>query len=140
MNTTTETGLVLRMQRPVKPTEIVYLVLGTGALSYPWWAQADVKRLAGVGYEMVADPFEKATETDVVMIRYDDPSYPEGSGQTRTRVLSFQEILDAVGRAILKGYVYEKDAIAEDLGLCDAEQADIVLQLAVFGGDTPVYG
>jgi hypothetical protein len=36
--------------------------------------------------------------------------------------------------------VYEPDAIKDDLGYCDAIQADVVMQLAVFQREEPIYG
>lgn len=134
-------GLTLTIERELDPKEITYMVFGTGALTYPWWG--DVQWISVVdGEEFPIDDYadlDTAEPDDVLIFTHDNGDSPEGAMDQKTRV-TFREIAAAAGLAILKGYVYEADAIKEDLGLLDAEQADTVLQLAVLKVDKPVFG
>ena len=124
--------LTLKIEREVKPKEISGLIFGTGVHTYPWWVSLSIVP--------ERETIEDAQATDIFVIVVDDPEEPEGSGKTRRVERTMQQIADAAARAILKGYVYEQDAIKDDLGYCDAEQADCILQLAVLGGEETVYG
>ena len=118
--------LKLTIEREVNPKEIVDLIDGTGALSYPWWV--NVRFL---------DTGDAAADTRIEFT-VDHPNEPEGSGITLKVTKTIAEIVDAAAEAIKLGHVADKDAIREDLGYCDSEEADCVLQIAVFG--TIVYG
>lgn len=128
--------LSMTVTREVKPNEIVNLVWGTGALSYPWWRGASLRR--PVGKEMVLFAPAPAQPGDAILLTVDDPSHPEGSGRVRTKAVPLQKFADAASMAAVKGYIQGRDAINEDLGLCDATEADCVMQLAMFGN--LVYG
>lgn len=133
-------GLTLSITRDVEPKEISYLAFGTGALSYPWWKRVDWISVVD-GEEFPVDPvhgdLDTAEQDDYLVIFYDNPEDDEGTFRGKKKV-TFREIVAAAGIAIRKGYVREPDAIKEDLGMCDAEEADAVLQLAVFG--RVIYG
>lgn len=134
--------LRLNITREVEPKEIPYLVFGTGALSYPWWGRVTWLSVID-GEEFPVDTndvdWDTAEPTDVLIVTHDGPDSDEGAMDQQTR-LTFHDIVAAVALAVEHGYAYEKDAISEDLGLLDAEQADTVLQLAVFGGTSAVFG
>jgi hypothetical protein len=134
--------LRLNITREVEPKEIPYLVFGTGALSYPWWGRVTwVSVIDGEEFPVDVNgaDWDTAEPTDVLIITHDGPDSDEGAMDVKTR-LTFHDIIAAVAVAVEYDYVYEKDAISEDLGLLDAEQADTVLQLAVFGGTKAVFG
>lgn len=124
--------LMLKIEREVTPKEVAGLVFGTGVHTYPWWVSLDLVP--------ARQDIDQAQATDIFVIVVDDPEEPEGSGKTRRVERTMQQIIDAAAIGIRKGYVYEPDAIKTDLGYCDAEQADCVLQLAVLGGEETVYG
>lgn len=136
-------GLTLSITRDVEPKEISYLVFGTGALSYPWWKDVDwVCVVDGEEFPIEGEGYanlDTAEPDDYLIFQYDDPEDDEGTFRGKKKV-TFREVVAAAGIAIRKGYVREPDAIKEDLGMCDAEEADAVLQLAVFGGEDTVYG
>jgi hypothetical protein len=131
--------ITLKIEREVEPKEIAYLVFGTGALGYPWWGTVDW------GHEEDGEDFpieqggdlDTAEEDDYIILQHDARDDDEGDMTGKIR-LTFRQIATAAAAAIRKGYVREHDAIHEDLGLCDAEEADTVLQMAVFG--ELVYG
>lgn len=128
--------LKMTITRDVEPSEIVSLVWGAGALTMPWWHGASIRRWEG--NRLVSAPEDDVQPTDLLKLTVDDPEEPEGSGKVVSKSMPLQKIADAAGMAVIKGYVYEKDAIQEDLGYCDAIEADCVLQLAMFG--KVVYG
>lgn len=130
--------LRLSIERDVEPSEVTSLVFGTGALIYPWWGTARWMR-DGKRVPSDSDVLRDALVQDKIVLHYDRQEDEEGTLAGR-KTLTLQQIVDAAGTAIRKGYVYEKDAIGDDLGYCDAEQADIILQFAVFEVEEPVYG
>ncbi len=134
-------GLTMTITREVEPKEISYMVFGTGALSYPWWGRVDWVNVIDDEEFPVDDHSEldTAEPNDVLIITHDTEDDDEGTFKGKTR-LTFQQVVEAAAKAIRLGYVYDTDAIKEDLGMCDSEQADAVLQLAVFGGEKPVFG
>jgi len=131
--------MTMKIQREVEAKEIAYLVFGTGALGYPWWGGVEW------GHEEDGEDFpieqggdlDIAEEDDYIILKHDARDDAEGDMTGKTR-LTFAAITAAAAQAIRKGYVAERDAIYEDLGLCDAAEADAVLQMAVFG--ELVYG
>lgn len=129
--------LRLTIQRDVEPSEVTSLVFGTGALTYPWWGMTRWMRKGKRVQD--GDILRDAQQDDTILVHFDRKEDDEGTLAGR-KTLTLQQIVDAAGVAIRKGYVYEKDAIGDDLGFCDAEQADIILQLAVFEVEEPVYG
>jgi hypothetical protein len=128
--------LTLNIQRDVKPSEVTSLVFGTGALTMPWWHAAQWRRN---GKPFDGDILSDAEDGDTIWLRYDQEDAREGDGNGRVE-LTLQQLVDASAVAIRKGYVYEPDAIKDDLGYCDAIQADVVMQLAVFQREEPIYG
>lgn len=130
--------LTMRIEREVKPEEITGMIYGTGALSWEWWVECEWLR---DGERMFISDHEtsEALETDTFRVVVDDPDEKEGSGIHRIITLTMEDLVRAAALAIKAGHVYEKDAINEDLGYCDASEADCVLQWAVFGRE-PVYG
>lgn len=127
-----EGRLQLSVTREVEAKEIPYMVFGTGALSYPWWGRVDwISIVDDEEFPIEGYDFDVAEPTDVLVIRHDTEGDDEGTMKGKTR-LTFQQIVDAAASAIGSGHLYDKDA-QEDLGMCDSEQADVVLQLAVFG-------
>lgn len=132
------TTLTFKLEREVKPTEIAYLALGTGVGSYPWWDRINISLFVGSRYDTIADPFVNTNEHCVLIVRYDDPESAEGSGVQRTKVLTLQQVVDATTQAWGHLAAEAQRDMTEDLGLADAEAADVVLQFAVFG--EIVYG
>lgn len=144
--------LKLTIEREVKPTEVLSLVWGTGALSWTWWKGASIYRPITVDnvvrYELIEinDIFAEGAdirETDHIFVVVDDPDYEEGSGKTKTVNLSMQRIIHAASRAMRGDGARideesARDMRTEDLGYADAIAGDAVLQLAVFG--EIVYG
>lgn len=128
--------LTLNIQRDVKPSEITSLVFGTGALTMPWWHAAQWRRN---GKKVDGDILQDAEDGDTIYLRYDQENPLNGDGNGRVE-LTLQQLVDAAAVAIRKGYVYDSDAIKDDLGYCDALQADVVMQLAVFQVEEPIYG
>lgn len=131
--------ITMKIEREVEPKEISYLVFGTGALSYPWWGDVTWGHTED-DEDFIIDGLgnlEEAEEDDFLIIQHDARDDAEGDMTGKTRI-TFQEIAAAAAAAIGKSYVREPDAIKEDLGLCDAEEADAVLQMAVFG--EVIYG
>lgn len=128
--------LSMTITREVKPQEIVDLVWGTGALGMSWWHGASLRRRNNKQLILVSE--DDLREDDVFALMVDDPDEAEGSGRTLRKVLSFQKIADAASMAAVQGYVTDPDAIYNELGFCDALEADCILQLAVFG--RIVYG
>jgi hypothetical protein len=128
-----EENLALTLTREVEPKEVSYLVFGTGALSYPWWGRVEW----GTTMDGEDFPIDHTSDLDVAepgdyyIIRHDTKEDPEGSMKGRTR-LTAQQIVNAAAEAIRLGLIYDTDA-QQDLGMCDSEQADAVLQIAVFG-------
>lgn len=115
------------------------MVFGTGALSYSWWgnlqwhAQVDEENWGEV--ESYAD-LDVAEPTDKLFIRSWDG---EDEGGSKITEVTFAQIVAAVQSALSRGLLdVTSDGVTEDLGLFDANEADLVLQLAVFG--EPVYG
>lgn len=108
-------GLKLRVEveRDATLEEVQSLIWGTGALVHSWWG--------GVTQEGESFTFQ-----------HDDEDSEEGALDVRTTVTA-ADILDAAGRR-LSGAVAssdQRDAIQEDIGYLDADEADCVLQLAV---------
>ncbi len=114
----------LNINREVTNEEIINLIDGTGVLSWEWWRYVDIN---------------ENTQT-VTFTAYD--------GITDGEVLkdfevTFEEIIEAVSIATQYVSPYDSnavphslipdEAIFEDLGLCDAGEADCILQLAVYG-------
>lgn len=133
------TELKLTIEREVEPKEISYMLFGTGALSYGWWGRVDWVSVVD-GEEFPIDDYsnlEAAELDDFIVVQHDARDDNEGDMTGKIKV-TFRELVTAAGLAIRKGYVQETDAIKDDLGLCDAEEADAVLQMAVFG--ELVYG
>lgn len=133
------TGLKMTIEREVEPKEISYMVFGTGALGYGWWGRVDWVSVVD-GEEFPIDDYSQldiAEPDDFLIIQHDARDDDEGDMTGKIKV-TFREIVAAAALAIRKGNIAERDAISEDLGLCDAEEADAVLQYAVFG--ELVYG
>lgn len=139
----TPDDLTLNVTRAIEPKEVTYLVFGTGALSYSWWQR--------VTWQSVVDEDEDgepsygdvegradldiAESTDRLIITSWDG---EREGGKKVTTLTFQQVIDAVGKAWHNLPDWAQRDMAEDLGLADSEVADVVLQYAVFG--EPVYG
>lgn len=129
--------LKLTLERDVEPKEVTSLIYGTGALSWPWWRSA--RWMRGETQLLTRDYYtDQAQEYDWFEFVVDDPNEEGGSGVALTRALTMQDILTAAALAIREGLVNERDAINDDLGYCDAIEADCILQLAVLGSVT--YG
>jgi len=126
--------MTIKIPREVEPKEVAYMVFGTGALGYPWWGRVDWLHIEDGEIFPIEerDQLDIAEEEDVLDIRHDARDDAEGD-MTGKMLVSFPDIVKAFSRALRDGHIYERDAITEDLGLLDAEQADIVLQYAVFG-------
>jgi hypothetical protein len=132
--------LTMTIEREVKPEEIVNLVWGTGALSYSWWRGASLQRYSETRRRWLpVTNADEAQEGDAFVFTVDDPEEDEGSGRTKKIRRTMRQIIQAAAEEIKAKRVYDSDAIGEDLGYCDAPQADCVLQRACFGGD-PIYG
>jgi hypothetical protein len=124
--------------RAVTPYEAYGLIIGTGALTWPWWKSVNVIRRNGpvtttLGYDERED---KDAWTGDEIFHISSWAKGEEGGHLETD-LTTQQIVEAFQKALetdlldpLGGDV--KDMIAEDLGYADAMDADIVLQLAVF--------
>lgn len=121
--------LKLRITRTVHPQEIADLVFGTGALGYPWWIEADALRDG-----KVISPWEDGLlETDTIRIAHWDGST---EGGRRTTELAPAYIVSTVSSLLNDDLIPDESAnemASEELGLADADAADIVLQTAVFG-------
>lgn len=124
--------LLLKIEREVKPTEVLSLIWGTGGLTWEWWGGAAQYR----GEERVDfDPdLNNAEAGDHFVIEHADMHEPEGAPMITTKV-TMQEIVDAASAAMAAGLIGAEslnDMANEDLGYADAGEADVVLQLAVF--------
>lgn len=146
--------LKLEISREVAPIEVVNLVWGTGALTWPWWQGASLRRSVpgerSIGVPSDAGDYtDTVQETDWFRFIIDDPDEPEGSGKTLRRDVRLGTIV-AAASALLRGVEQANGAILrldsedtadmriEDLGYADAAIADTILQWAVFG--KVVYG
>lgn len=125
-------ALKVTIDREVQPKEITSLIYGTGGLSYEWWHDAQWAR-DGRRLLIKEHDIDEALEGDTFTFVIDDPDEPEGSGKTVVKTVTMQDMVDAAGKAIAIGSVYEPDALHDDLGYCDAPQADCVMQIAVLG-------
>lgn len=118
--------LKLMVTREVSPTEIYNLVLGTGALSMPWWSSAT---FMNDGAEVESE--EGMTEQTTLHLR--------GMSAEEKPVifaLTMQEVVNAAGVVMARGHIHEEsltDMQSEDLGFADAGDADLILQQAVHG-------
>lgn len=124
--------LLLKIEREVKPTEVLSLIWGTGALTWEWWGGAAQYR----GEERVDfhPDLTDAEADDHFVIEHSDPNEAEGTPMITSKV-TMQEIVDAVGKALAGNFIGQeslKDITNEDIGYADASEADVVLQLAVF--------
>jgi hypothetical protein len=143
----TGTKLTFKLEREVKPTEIAYMVFGTGAGTYPWWHRFVIGKLIPIEGRFnqhkllpIADVYENTTADCVLHIEVDNPEEPEGSGKTIAFNVTMQQVCDAVSRAWKHIGEESRRDMYEDLGLADAEAADLVLQFAIFPDNAPVYG
>jgi hypothetical protein len=125
-------SLSLKIEREVQPTEVAYLVLGTGVFGWaPWWRDFTFIHYNATGEHEVEDPFEDLVEGDLLDVTIDDPSKPEGSGETMKVRLALQQVIDAVPNAWKHLTPEMQRDVSEDLGAGDAEAADIIMQYAV---------
>jgi hypothetical protein len=135
--------LTMTIVRVVEPKELTSMIYGTGGLSYPWWQDVAWIRTGpehpdGTRLSLRDHDIDEALETDVFEFEVDDPDEPEGSGKTLKRLVTMEQLIEATVAAITAGNVYDADAINDDIGYCDAPQADCIMQRAVFG--EVVYG
>jgi hypothetical protein len=133
-------ALTLKIEREVAPTEIAYLLLGTGVLGWaPWWQSIEIGAIDDDGkFIELQTPFESAAADDLVRVIYDDPNEAEGSGKTVTVDLTMQQVVDGVVKAWSHLAAEAQRDMTENLGEADAEAADISLQYAVMS--EIVYG
>ena len=97
--------------------EIHDLIVGSGALSYPWWEDAT--------------PSKDETGWDFTISNYDQTPY--------TTSRSFEQIMAAVGSYISGGErCCVKSIVKEGVGGACAADADVIMQLTVF--DEIIYG
>ena len=122
-------SLHLTISRPVDPQEVENLIFGTGMLTYSWWLNVGDVREDGALIGFSIHHWDRVDGSDA---------------HTVTTVLLFQQIVDAVA-LVMAGeakHAHITDeamrSMTEDLGLADAEAADTVLQVAVYG--EAVYG
>jgi hypothetical protein len=136
--------LTLGISREVEPKEITYMVFGTGGLSYPWWGNVQWESIVEFDddddeteWGEVGDysDLDVAEPTDRLVITSWDG---EREGGKKVTTLTFQQIANAAAAAWHNLADEAQRDMTEDLGLADAEAADLVLQYAVFG--EPVYG
>jgi len=133
--------LSLKIEREVKPTEVAYLIFGTGVFGWaPWWRDADIGNFDdnGLDFLPLEHPFETASEDSLIRIVHDDPNEPEGSAVFAVATFTMQEFLDRVSLAWPHLAAEAMRDMTEDLGLADAEAADIVMQYVVY--DEIVFG
>ena len=132
--------LTLNVSREVEPKEITYMVFGTGALSWSWWGKVARHVLVSEGEDGDDDEYgevddygdlDVAEPTDRLSIISWDGETESGR---KTTTVTFKQIAAAVNDAVARELVDPaSDGVKEDLGLFDAIEADIVLQVAVFG-------
>lgn len=123
----------------VKPTEVLHLIYGTGAIGYFWWNTVVQKR-DGKVVEFNPD-LESAEAHDTFVFLHEDAEAAE-MREKRTEV-TMQQIVDAAALAAREGLLDDENTsavAAGEIGLLDAPGADVVLQLAVFGGKSPIFG
>lgn len=123
--------LKYEMSREVQPKEVLNLIFGTGALSWEWWHEFYVER-DGKRLDQVDD--SDLLATDILVFSADYPDEPEGNPPGLFEITP-QQVVDAVAEAVKRGVIGQEDlqdVLTEDIGYCDAIEADNVLQLAVY--------
>lgn len=125
-----ERPLTLVVSRAVEMEEIRGLIWGTGLFQYPWWGEVRVLRDGSP----LTTPWETLEAGDVIQIEHDREDGDEGALDGLT-TLTAPDIVAAADKGILEGSFADEAArdMTEDLGLADAEAADVVMQIAVFG-------
>lgn len=121
--------LELTIKHTIEPREVWDLVFGTGALRWEWWHGAQWVR---GGMPVNAEIDNSHLESDYVVIQHEpDDSDDPPIGETK---LALDAIVDAVETALKeKRLTIDATHLAEEgLGYMDADDADIVLQLAVY--------
>lgn len=127
--------IVMKVERTVTPREIFDLVWGTGALDWDWWRKATPLRFGSPieGWQHAEDGLlQPGDEIEFVI---DDPDAGEGDdARPRRFVRSLADIAEAAGKA--QQYISAeswRDMAGDSIGYADAIEADVILQIAVFG-------
>lgn len=120
------TELAITLQRVVAPSEVHDMVFGTGVLSWSWWA----------GAEFVSGPHSKVKLgrkelTSTSWLRIWEVA-DESTQRTMASMVPLSDIVSAAERLLREGRLTSDD-VTEELGLVGAEDADTIIQLAVFG-------
>lgn len=139
-------SLALQTSRTVRPTEIVDLVFGTGALTWAWWLDAHIvtRRKDNTGQsidvhtlvecESIAEWYNP--ETTLVQLQHFSA---DDEDRFVTSWISFPQLVLAAAKVLSEwGNGDAQDMKTESLGYADAVLGDSILQHAVFG--EPVYG
>lgn len=131
-------SLRLTMSREVDPREVFDMVFGTGALSFPWWLEARLLAREATGedghnvVETELDPGQDPAVTglEFIELTHWDKDGDETTPPVKTE-LTFEQIVEAASAVAASTHNLHPDTL-EDLGAADSNDADLILQRAVF--------
>lgn len=139
--------LRMTMSRAVEPREVVDMVFGTGALSFPWWVDARLltREVGGDGITIVETELNPDEDPAVTGQEFIELTHWDGFEDLETTppvkvLLTFDQIVDAASAVATSAHDLHPDAL-DDLGAADAIDADLILQRAIFAPEVwPVFG